>query len=224
MLFPYPEQSPIPKALFEQKLLKYSDSFALGESVTLVHEEQSHPYIYVLAAGWVIYSKSLADGSRQVLNIALPGELIGYTSENDDAVDYTIRALTRCQFYRLKKSQFLDAVIGDVDLGKCLIQWQDQDYSHCNKRLLVVGQAPAINKVAYLFLNLLERLGVKQESAIKTIPVPLEREDIADFVGVSKVHISRILVELKQKSVIYHRSGVLTLYNINDLKKLANSI
>ena len=95
---------------FTPEELRFVQRFKIGEARveagrTVLVEGEDSPYLFTVLSGWAIKHKSLADGRRQIINFALPGDMTGLQAAMFDKMQHSVQALTDvvlCVFDRSK--------------------------------------------------------------------------------------------------------------------------
>jgi len=88
-------------------------------------------------------------------------------------------------------------------------------------RLSYIGQAPAIQRFAMFLYELVTRLAQRGIAVDQSIEIPLNREDIADAIGVTSVHLSRISASLRKRGIVDCRYNRLIPLDLDALRQLA---
>lgn len=178
---------------------------------------------YTLKQGWAICYKQLKDGQRQIVHVALAGDFLGYKSDPDEPIDYSVMAVSDCVLCSFSEESVNDLLQMDVQLIHRLIAIQTKQNKVCRKSLSYVGQSQAKNKVAFFLMDLIERLERRGIDVSQAVDFPLSRIDIADAIGITPVHLGRVSVELSQDEVVECRHNVLNVKNYEMLKGMAES-
>ncbi len=189
-----------------------------------VYQEGDAPReVYTLQSGWVIQYKMLENAHRQVLHVALPGDLLAFRPDLDQPLDHAAVAatdITLCVFNEQSIHQLLSEF---PELTHRLFQIQSAQAEQCRRRLSYVGQAPARQRIALFLLDLIERLSVRGVDISQSISFPLNHEDIADAVGITPVHLSRLSSEMRSLGIVDCRYNKLTVRDIGRLQSLAHA-
>lgn len=201
-----------------------SSQYELKTGEYLFLEGDTPTSVYTLQDGWIICFKTLANGQRQVLHIGLAGDFIGYRSDFDKPVDYSVMALAPCIICSFSRRNLLSLMAQDGKLTERLLEIQSTNSEECRTRLTYIGQAPAKFKVAYFLNNIVSRLQERGVDTSKSIYFPLTREEIADAIGITSVHLCRISVELRRLNIVDCRHNRLDIMNNEKLQEMANSV
>lgn len=179
---------------------------------------------FTLQEGWAICFKLLANGQRQILYVALAGDFIGYRNHASEVIDFSVMAVTPCRICSFSQDNIDSLLAKSPQLTHRLIAIQLQQVQTCRNRLSYVGQSQAKLKVAYFLMEIINRLKKRGVNIYKPIKFPLSRVDIADAIGVTSVHLSRVSVELRDEGIVDCRHNRLNVMNLEKLKQLAESV
>ncbi|PWC35953.1 hypothetical protein TSO352_12155 [Azospirillum sp. TSO35-2] len=168
-------------------------------------------FIYTLYSGWAFRSIRLADGSRQIVEILLPGDVFGLHVALLGNWDYEVTALTRTVLCRLRAPSLDDLCTQVPALNRALIHTLVDDKRRADSRLAVLGRTLGPQRIAYLMLELAERLEETGELKDGCCAFPLRRRHLADATGLSGTHVNRSLGELREKRLAHLEDGRLTI-------------
>jgi CRP/FNR family transcriptional regulator, anaerobic regulatory protein len=166
---------------------------------TIFSEGELASSVYGLSQGVVRLYKLLPDGRRQILAFALPGDLLGMplARRHNFSAD-AIGEVALCRFSRDELTKFIQS---SHNMMRLLIEFEARELEMAHDHLLLLGNGSAEEKVAIFLVswrNRLARLSVFSE----TVPLPMRRQDIADFLGLKLETVSRTLAKLEQRNVI----------------------
>jgi CRP/FNR family transcriptional regulator, anaerobic regulatory protein len=178
--------------------------------------------LFTIFDGWVSLFKELPTGKRQILRIALPGDFIGYQTDGHHLAE----ALTNtrlCSYPYAKLSLLFSSY---PEISKKLTEFAIRDMNLCQQHLATTGRATALERVASLLSELFERslqsLGHTDRCNLPSIQFPLTQELIGDTVGLTSVHVNRVLRELGQQEIIHCHKRKLTIKNLERLHEIAH--
>lgn len=198
------------------------NQFKIKAKKTLYKENKPTKHIYTLYHGWVLQYKTLPNGKRQVLRIALPGDLLGFQAHLDGPMSHSALALcdaVLCAFTNEDKSEMLNS---RIDMTKRLIDMHARDTSLQQNHLVGVGQKTAEERIAHLCMELFYRVrAIRDDSVSQNIELPLTQEDIGDYVGLTQIHVNRTLKVLREQGLMEIKNKRLYILNENKLKELS---
>lgn len=190
-----------------------------GSEIVAAGQEQVE--LYTLYAGWAIRTKTLADGRRQILNIHLPGDLIGLQGAMFDAPSYSVEALTEVQLCLFPRRKVWSLFENMPELAFDMTWLAAHEERYVDEGLLSVGQRSATERIAALIIMLykrLNKLGLVVNGAMR---FPLKQQDIADTLGLSLVHTNKSLAKLRRVGMFSQTNSTILLTNPKALESLA---
>jgi CRP/FNR family transcriptional regulator len=166
---------------------------------TIFSEGEPAENAFGLSQGVVRLYKLLPDGRRHVVAFALPGDFLGMplADRHSFSAD-AIGEVALCRFPRDDLTKFIQS---SPSMMRRMVEFATRELDMAQDQLLLLGNGSAEERVAMFLVswrNRLARLSVFSE----TVPLPMRRQDIADFLGLKLETISRTLAKLEQKNVI----------------------
>ena len=168
---------------------------------TIFSEGEMAENVFGLSQGVVRLYKLLPDGRRHVLAFLLPGDLLGMplADRHNFSAD-AIGEVALCRFQRDDLKRFIQSSPAFMRL---MIDFATRELDMAQDQLLLLGNGSAEEKVANFLVSWRDRLArISASSETETVPLPMRRQDIADFLGLKLETISRTLAKLAQKNVI----------------------
>lgn len=184
----------------------------LGAGQPLFHEGDPATRVFTLTEGALKLYKLLPDGRRQVTGFMLPGDFLGITIDDDYA--FTVEALADSKLCWFPRSRFGAFVEAHPDLERGLYRLAAHELAAAQAQMVLLGRKTAEERVASFFVALLERAERAAGGAEGMVDLPMSRLDIADYLGLTKETVSRVLASLKNKRAI--RLAALTRIEILD--------
>ncbi len=197
------------------------DHLVIPPGGEIIAAGQDQPELYTLYAGWAIRCKTLPDGRRQILNIILPGDLIGLQGAMFEAAAYHVEALTEVQLCLLPRRKVWSLFENMPELAFDVTWLGAREESIVDENLTSAGQRSAIERIAALIIQLYKRLNVVGMVINGAMPFPLTQQHIADTLGLSLVHTNKSLAKLRKLGMFSLSNGALLLSNPKALESLA---
>lgn len=173
--------------------------------------------VFNITEGVVRLYKSLPDGRRQITGFALPGDFLGLALM--DRYGVTAEAVTPVKVCRFARAAFLSYIDGKPHLLKRLHEFAGHELSLAQDQMLLLGRKTAEEKVAAFLINLQTRYGRIGSSSV-TVELPMSRQDIADYLGLTIETVSRTLTKLaRDKTILIVPHGV-RLLSVEQLDRL----
>lgn len=183
--------------------------------------------LYTLFEGWLFLFKILDNGKRQILRFVLPGDFFGfqvngtgagagYTHGSQSLVESKLCAFPRTRLRSMMEKQ-PQLAIGLAEMGM-------HDMTLCQHHLIGTGRKKARESIAFLLLELFHRVRMQMPNGYDedsgSIIFPLTQEDIGDVVGLTSVHVNRILKEMERGGLIRCQRKRLTVLDEEALMEI----
>ncbi|MGA0604810.1 helix-turn-helix domain-containing protein [Phenylobacterium sp. VNQ135] len=171
----------------------------LGAKSTFERDEEIYAqgddveHLYRLVSGVVRTTRLAADGRRQVGDFYYPGDLFGLEVGPDH--QFSAEALTSCEVQVVRRAS-VRAFAGDVELDRAILEATRRELQRTQDHLLLLGRRSAREKVAAFLLNL-------AEGAVPgAVDLPMGRQDMADYLGLTIETVSRMLTQLQDEEIV----------------------
>lgn len=142
----------------------------------------------------------LADGRRQVTGFMFPGDFLG--TSVDDEYAFSVEALEPTELWWFSREAFDRFVGNHPHVEHELYRLAAHELAAAQQQMVLLGRKSAAERLATFFLSLLERAerisGVKETA----FNLPMSRLDIADYLGLTKETVSRMLSDLRNRRLI----------------------
>lgn len=177
---------------------------------------------WILVAGWACRQRLLSDGRRQIFDFLLPGDIVGAADPTAPLCRPTITALTPVE---IADATFLAVAAQKPEheaVAKALRLIADNEASRLMDHVVRLGRQTALERIAHLLLELNQRLQLVGMAAGGRFSLPLTQEMLADNLGLSAVHVNRMLQQLRRERLIMTRDGAVTLLEQPRLEQIAD--
>ena len=175
-------------------------SLVIPAGEDIVHEGQSGHRAFILQDGWVMSYKLLPEGARQIIDFQVPGDFLGLRSLLLRTSDHSFEAVTDLRVAEVKAHDMLSAFSSSPRLAMAILWAASCDEAMVVEHLVNIGRRSAIERTAHFLLELGARLrliGVGNEQGYSC---PLSQYQLADTLGLSAIHINRVLRQLRETS------------------------
>ncbi|MBV9529795.1 MAG: Crp/Fnr family transcriptional regulator [Bradyrhizobium sp.] len=192
----------------------------VGAGQDLVSEGEQPDRIRVVLSGWLSRYKTLEDGRRQIVNFVLPGETCDAHAYLLSRMDHSIGTLTPVVYSEIEPEEFEELAESDRGLAEALWCETLSNSSIQREWALNIGRRIALERVAHLLCEIVERLRPVGLLNGKSCAFPITQMDLADATGLSVVHLNRTLQELRASGLIILRDRMLTIDDPDALKNV----
>jgi CRP-like cAMP-binding protein len=208
-----------PELTILSKLHQRRRTFVAGRD--LVDQGQADQAAYILCSGWACSYKLLSDGQRQIIDFDIPGDFLGLRSVLLRVSDHSIVPVTDIEVTEVDASDLLDAFSETPRLAAAILWAASRDEAVVVEHLVGLGRRDAGERVAHFLLELGARLALVGMGSKAGYDCPLSQYMLADALGLSAVHVTRVLRQLREKGLLTFRDGHVTFDNYAKLTEFA---
>jgi CRP-like cAMP-binding protein len=183
-------------------------------------KDEAAEHVFAVCEGWALRFIELANGRRQNLSVLLPGDLCT-SALFHEKFHYSVEAATEVCITRFAGDDVKQQMLRDPKLLETVTKACAAEQRDVEERVVNLGRRTAEEHVCHLLLGLADRLSGHRVRADYPYAFPLLQRHIADLTGLTFVHVSRILTELRDANVLDVSKGFLTIMNVAQLKEIA---
>ncbi|MEM1272194.1 MAG: Crp/Fnr family transcriptional regulator [Pseudomonadota bacterium] len=186
-----------PDELAQLDAIKYYRTFEAGQMIAWAGEPMD--FVSSVVEGVALVSQTLEDGRRQMVGLLLPSDFIGRPTRAISPYDVAaVTDLTLCCFRRAPFRQLLEDT---PHLSQRLLEMTIDDLDAAREWMLVLGRKTAREKIASLFMIMARRASTPEGRSVR-FDLPLTREAIADYLGLTLETVSRQISALRKDAVV----------------------
>lgn len=191
----------------------------LSAGQTLFHEGDPATRVFTLTSGTLKLYKLLADGRRHVAGFMYPGDFLGISVDDEHA--FTADALEDAQLCWFPRNRFDDFVEDHSAMERELYRKAAHELAAAQQQLVLLGRKTAAERIA-TFILLLSEQAARVGKDGKAVRLPMCRSDIADYLGLTKETVSRVLSAFRRDRVIRLRAiDEVEIIDRGELERLA---
>lgn len=194
-------------------------SFVAGHD--LVQQGETPQSAYVLLSGWVCSYKIQPGGSRQIIDFQIPGDFLGLRSILLRTSDHSFEPMTDIEAAEVSTSDLLVAFAKAPRLAAAVLWAASRDEAMVVEHLVGIGRREANARMAHFLLEMGSRLALVGMGSKEGYICPLTQYHIADTIGLTAVHVNRVLRQLRERGLVTFRDGKVTFENYDRLVDLA---
>ena len=187
-----------------------------GQSLSLAVDAAET--LYIVRSGTLMLRVTLPEGVRQVVTLFHPGDMFRAGSAPPFA-SARLTAVSPGDVLRLRWDTFCDLAADDPELTRIYDNAAAKQNAHDAVHMATIGQLDCQQRVATFLLELALRTGVRAPCGGLDFEIPLNRTDIADYLGLNADTLSRTMSRLRGSGVVSHPERHRGL--VRDLEKLA---
>jgi CRP/FNR family transcriptional regulator, anaerobic regulatory protein len=190
-----------PDELTRLEQIKYYRSYDAGQN--MVWSGDKMDFVASVVTGVATLSQAMEDGRTQMVGLLLPSDFIGRPGREMAPYDVTaVSPVTVCCF---RKRPFEDLMLSTPHIGQRLLEMALDELDAAREWMLLLGRKTAREKIASL-IAIIARRDAAAKSALARgtvmVELPLTREAMADYLGLTLETVSRQISALKRDGVI----------------------
>lgn len=187
----------------------------------LIREGDEPGPVFVVLEGWVCRYKILPSGTRQIMAFLMPGDACDLHVKLLAEMDHGIQAITAASVATISRPQMQAMMQGHPNIANAMYVAQLIDEGIMRAWIVSMGRRSSIERVAHLICELYLRarnIGLAGEGEFA---LPLSQLVLADALGMTAVHINRVLKELRLAGAMKLQRGSVTIMDAVKLVKIA---
>lgn len=190
----------------------------------LIAPDVDDEFVYRVRSGWLAQSHTMADGRHHYVHIFLTGDLFRISALFSPQQSDYVTAITEVTIDFLHRQELLQAMLKDADISaRCLWEMQLQE-KRLERSVVSLGQRTAIERLCASLLELRARLiaaGCLSVGA-SCFEMPLTQAQLGTHLGLTPVHINRVLKQLRGLGVLQVGRGRVSVLDLDALLLHAN--
>ncbi len=194
--------------------------FAKGDYIV----QPGHDFrsVYLIVEGWATRSKLTSNGARQIINFAIPGDILCFNAALFDKAEVYVQAHTALNAFSIPIRPFSELLNNQPQLAVALAWTAAQEEGVVSERLLSLGRRSARQRAAHLLCEIHRRLQVVDlVRSGEQFQLPLTQEDLADSLGISMIHTNRVLRDLVRGGLIAMERNSVRLLDLDRLREIS---
>ncbi|MDO5516069.1 MAG: Crp/Fnr family transcriptional regulator [Clostridium sp.] len=159
--------------------------------------------LYFINEGKIKLYKYNKDGKEQIFHILSNGDFFGELDLiKSSKYKFNAKAMDNAKICTLKKTEVKNIIMSNPEIAIKLLESVGERLSAIENLAQNLSTNDVDARIAYLLLNLMDKYCEKSEDGKKIIKLPLSREDMANYIGVTRETISRKLKKLEEEELI----------------------
>ena len=174
---------------------------------------------FVLLEGFACTYKVTGEGKRQIMAFHISGDLPDLQSLHLKVLDNSVGTITPCKVGFIRHETLHDLCGRYPRITSALWRQTLIDAAVFREWMASIGQREAYSRIAHLLCEMMVRMRSVGLAQDHTCELPITQAELGDALGLSTVHINRVLQELRGDGLIRLAGGTLTVLDWDGLKK-----
>lgn len=188
----------------------------------LVREGDTPEHCGMLISGVACRHKISGEGLRQIVSIHVPGDLIDLQQLYIETADHNVQTLTHCVVVSIPRVELRQFAADSPSVAQAIVAIVLVELAVSREWLLNIGRRDARRRIAHFLCELAVRLGRTGSSSRQPFELPMTQEQLGDALGLTAVHINRMLKTLVRDGLIDHNKKGVTIPDWESLVEIAD--
>lgn len=187
--------------LLEIKSLTGHREYKNGEA--LCHEGEKSETLFIINEGKVKLSKITKDGKEQIIHILSSGDFFGELSlfNEGETHNFSAFAISKVKICTLTKAEMHKIIVSNPNISIKILTEVTKKLAQTENLAQTLATNDAEIRIAHMLLEFAEEYGIKKQAVIE-IKLPINREEMANYTGLTRETISRKLSKLEELDII----------------------
>jgi len=176
----------------------------------------------VLMSGLAVCQKTSGAGDRQIVSVKIAGDILGLQNLYLDTPDHNIQALTQCDIITVPSKVLKTASEEYPEVSQAITLMMLKEASMLRELLLNIGRRDALARVAHFLCEFAIRISSPDKINNRSFELPMTQEQLGDALGLTAVHINRMLKILVRDSLIARNGKIIRFIDWDRLQEVAD--
>lgn len=172
----------------------------------IMEQGQEEHRLFIVQSGWGCVHKDLPDGERQIIDFTLAGDIVGLRSGNPEAQG-SFTTITELVVYEARVKAAMSAIARHEGLAELFCAASSRQNAILTEHLVNIGRRSALVRTGHLLQELRLRADNAGMGESDGYDCPLTQYDLADALGLTAIHVNRMLRELREFGFLSFRKG-----------------
>jgi CRP-like cAMP-binding protein len=183
-----------------------------------------YPYakLCFIGQGMAARYKVLRNGKRQIVNVLVPGDIIGLPSSFLDQAPFSVIALTDMKLEVCAHEAFVAACYRRPKFALALSWLAVQEATLNAEHIVDIGRRTPVERLAHFLLEMHARLSAVGHARGNAFDLPISQEVMSDALGLSVPHLNRMLAKLRKDGMVVAADRRVELVDVKGLQRLGH--
>lgn len=177
----------------------------------VIREGDMSDRVHVVLDGLACRYRLLPGGGRQICAYLVPGDFCDLDAAILGRSDYSVATLSPCTLAEIPRAEIDEITDTHPRLARALWSETLVDGGILREWLVSMGRRTADRHMAHLFCELLVRLEAVGLARDDAFDLPITQEELGDALGLSVVHVNRVLQGLREDGLLAFRRRTLSI-------------
>lgn len=184
--------------------------------------EAASDLVYRLSCGWAYRAVEWPGGRRAIVDIYLPGDIIGLEAAVSERPACEVVALTALGVQAIDTSALAE-LMASPPAAAAVFSLLAEQQRRIDRLAAALARRDAHERLALMLIDLYDRLRRQDLIVCASYALPLTQQQIGDHLGLTLVHVNRVLRSLREQRIVSVDRHVVTIRDLDRLRQLAAS-
>jgi CRP-like cAMP-binding protein len=172
--------------------------------------------------GYAVRYKLLRNGKRQIINVVLPGDVIGVPVAFYQRASYSVTAVTDLKTHVCPLDAYVQLCYRQPKFALALSWIAVQEATTYAEHIIDIGRRTPVERLAHFLLEMHARLLTVKHAEADRFTLPFSQEVMSDVLGLSVPHLNRMMQKLRSEKLIADSERVVRFLDASALQALAH--
>ncbi|MBI2739066.1 MAG: Crp/Fnr family transcriptional regulator [Rhodospirillales bacterium] len=168
----------------------------------IIVEGYEYRALHVVENGFAIRYKLLHSGKRQIMNVIMPGDIVGFPACFYEHAVFSVTAISDMTLHRVPLDDFTALCTARARVATALLWFAAREAAIYAEHIVDAGRREPLERLAHFLLETLTRLQGIGAASEDSFVMPLSQEGVGNVIGLSAPHVNRMLAELRRDGLI----------------------
>ena len=188
----------------------------------IVREGDPPQVCAVLVSAFAYRQKSTGEGARQILSIHIPGDAVDFQNMFLDVADHSVQMLTRGEVALIQRPRFQELLRQRPAIAHAILVTLLIESSIFREWVLNVGRRDSRTRLAHVLCEFASRQQARGLAPEYAYELPMTQEQLADALGLTPVHVNRVLKSLEADGLIKRHKRMVAFPDWERMRHLAD--
>ncbi|CAL74639.1 Putative transcriptional regulatory protein (Crp family with a cAMP binding domain) [Bradyrhizobium sp. ORS 278] len=192
--------------------------FTIAAGQPIPNNERSTARALILCSGWAFRYRMLPDGRRSIVRIVLPSQVVSaeaaFSGQSAPRLETPVKALTDVRLCSYSARDLRDRCLATPPMMSLVLDRLIEEMRDAYDLAATLARRSAQGRIAFLVIDTLKRLSPEGLAEGRRYSFPLRQQHIADAVGLTTVHVSRVLAQLRETGLMNVADGAVTFQDL----------
>ncbi|HZL39707.1 MAG TPA: Crp/Fnr family transcriptional regulator [Pseudolabrys sp.] len=198
------------------------DELVIRRRRDLIADGYEYRKLCFVKDGFAVRYKLLRNGKRQILNVIMPGDVIGLPASFYERAGYAVSAITDLRMNVCSLDAYVQLCYRHPQYALALTWITVQEAATYAEHVIDVGRRTPVEGLSHFLLELHARLKAVSRAEKARFTLPFSQEVIADVLGLSVPHLNRMMQRLRKEKLIADSDRVIEFLDTDAMQTLAH--